>query len=154
MQRIELGTLTFLCDPEATRKAYAAVAESNPEECGCAFCLNYIAARPRTYAPPVGDILKRLGIDPVREAEAYVCGPVKTAWQYAGFVHFIGELVSRNPREAMGTLTSPSDSRMFDVVLMDKGQALVPEAFGESSVVQLEFSVMVPWVLEDPPPWP
>jgi len=154
MDHIEIAGWVLECDPEATRRALAAVPAGAPEACGCLHCRNFATARGATYGPGVRALLDRLGVPPDREAEVYDLGPAER-WGYrqaGGWFHFVGRVV-RDP-----LLDEEPAGRPFAAlapgfqVFFAAGGSLVPDALAGLPVVQLEFEAKVPWVLAEPAP--
>jgi len=140
------------CDPEATRAAYARAERGAPEKCGCDHCLNYIALREQSYPPEALDLIARLGIDHRREAEVYHLARLPNGLhQYGGWFHFVGTF---DGPDAWETDTSgvrrlrpiPVDGR-FSLAFRRDVQ-LAPEWLQGQPLVQLEFLVEVPWILD------
>jgi hypothetical protein len=141
METIQLYRWILKSDPEATRKAYAALLRGWPEECGCKSCQNFIAARKFVYPAEALALFDRLGIAYNREAESYHNGRLESGLHsYGGWFHFVGTIEGgENNFEMVGEHFSISFSTHT---------TLIPRAFGEQPVVQLEFQTEVPWVIE------
>src|SRR5579884_804080 len=67
---IEFGRWRLLCDPAATRQAVTRIPQRAPASCGCSDCQNFLAVH-NVYPAAVLDLLGRLGIESIREAEVY-----------------------------------------------------------------------------------
>jgi hypothetical protein len=145
MEEVQFGPWRLLVDGEATRRAYAGRIGS-PESCGCVECRNFAANRNLAYPAAALDLFARLGIDPQVESEIYYQGPVEGGrHSYGGWFHFIGRI------EDDSFAIQPVGER-FSLFFTNKAVGLVPAAFGDGPVVQLEFYAEVPWVLTDEPP--
>ena len=95
MQSIHFGRWQLSCDPESTRKAYAAAPIGGPEECGCQPCLNFVAARDQICEPDVRAVLEKLGFSHNREVEIYHMARLETGRHlYGGWFHFVGSIIS------------------------------------------------------------
>src|SRR5258708_34786038 len=95
MESIHFGRWQLSCDPESTRKAYAAVLMGGPEECGWQPCLNFVAARDQIYEPDVRAVLEKLGVSHNREVEIYHMARLQTGRHlYGGWFHFVGSIGS------------------------------------------------------------
>jgi hypothetical protein len=57
METIRFGRWELSCDPELTKKAYAAILVGGPEKCGCEPCLNFVASRSLIYGNDVLELL-------------------------------------------------------------------------------------------------
>jgi hypothetical protein len=144
------------CDPEATRTAYAQIESGAPERCGCDYCRNFIALREQSYPREVLDLLAQLGIDYRREAEVYHLARLPGGLhQYGGWFHFIGTFEGPEPWEADASGRRrlhmvPIDDR-FSLTFRREAQ-LAPEPLKDQPLVQLEFAVQIPWILDRPEP--
>jgi hypothetical protein len=74
MQRFEAGGFVAHYDPEATAVAYRGVAQGGASICSCSGCDNFTRLRMQAYPRDFIAILATLGIDPLKEDEAYECG--------------------------------------------------------------------------------
>jgi hypothetical protein len=84
-------------------------------------------------------------VDPRCEAEVYSRGRDESGlYRYGGWFHFVGELETE-----IDKIESVGDHFLF---WLARHVALVPAAFGDSPIVQLEFMAGVPWVLDEPEP--
>jgi hypothetical protein len=130
-------------DATATSAAYAAARPIGPEQCGCLYCRNFIAARDRSYPSELRQLASTVGVIPLTETETFDNGPLELSNPNVrlggGFFHFVGRIV-HDPAVA--------DE---DIYFLTE-RSLLPEAFGDQPVVQVEFSFPVPWVVEEPPP--
>jgi hypothetical protein len=137
----------YECDCEATRAAYAATERGGAASCDCNGCRNFVAARSQIYPARFLELLEKLGIDPLKDAEAYHNarrGPGRH--DYGGWFHFIGQL--------HGT-SNPAVIDFGDGFTASFGRASAPclTAFRDMSLVQLDFhATAVPWVLDEPEP--
>jgi len=144
------------CDTDATRAAYARIENGAPERCGCDHCLNFIAQREQSYPREVLDLLARLGIDYRREAEVYHLARLPSGMhQYGGWFHFVGSFEGPDPWEADASgrrrlRMTPIDGR-FSLTFRRDAQ-LAPDPLKDQPLVQLEFVVHVPWILDRPEP--
>jgi hypothetical protein len=152
MESVRFGGWQLSCDPESTRKAYAAVQTGGPEECGCKPCLNFIAARYQIYDPDVLALLGRLGISPNREVEIYHMARLESGRHlYGGWFHFVGSIVSGDDaaEKVSENIWRPNleeNGEYFSLGFSSKRE-LVREPFAGLPLVQLEFIAKVPWVL-------
>ncbi len=95
MKTLRYGRWEIETDPDATRRAYAAIAKSGAEQCGCEPCLNFIAARNQIYATDFMAMLAELGISADREVEVYHMGRLPSGLHlYGGWFHFAGKILS------------------------------------------------------------
>lgn len=148
MKYVSVGKWRCRCDPETTRQAYASFEERRAEMCGCCYCRNFVAARERVYSVAVRALFERLGIDFTKEAEVYELTRLTSGLHlYGGWFHF----VSRIEEETDDPENHDSVEGPFNIRLHDK-PALVPSSFQGMSLLQLEFTARVPWVLHEPEP--
>lgn len=61
----------FDCDRQATQQAYSSVKARGADTCICRGCRNFVLARDTLYPPQFLELLKSLGIDPLKDAEVY-----------------------------------------------------------------------------------
>jgi hypothetical protein len=125
-------------DADATARAYASARPVGPEACGCADCLNFIAARDASYPADLKQLAATVGVAPLTESEIYVMGVSQrfnpTTRLYGGWFHFVGSIL-KDPG-------GPADQVYFLAQ-----RHLLPASFGSAPVVQAEFNLQVPWVL-------
>jgi hypothetical protein len=90
-------------------------------------------------------VKSNLGVDPRCPAEVYSQGRDQNGLhQYGGWFHLVGELEAEIDNiESVGE---------HFVLWLTRHVTLVPAAFENSSVVQLEFVAGVPWVINEPQP--
>lgn len=151
MQSIEFGKWKLLCDPQLTRQAHECIASGGPESCGCRECLNFAAARSRTYPAEVLSLLNRLGIDPRHESEIWHYNRLEPGLHlYGGFFHFAGSIESEVGEPGPFDMAQ-GDQAPFRLFFVNK-RDLLPESFADLPVVQLEFVARVPWVLRESEP--
>ena len=134
---------TLRYDAQATADAYAAARPVGPEACGCLYCRNFIAAREQAYPPELKWLAETVGVSPLTESEIWEHGATVSERpelrMYGGFFHFVGEIVH-------------DGGEMVEDILFLNSRSLLPRAFGDSSVVHVEFTMNVPWVIGEPPP--
>ena len=148
MEKVVFGRWQISADPEETRRAYECIVTGAPEECGCAYCRNFVAARGHVYSKEVRDLFERLGIRFDRESETYDLGESECGlYLYGGFFHFVG--VIESGRDALEDMSLEPVTGRFSVGFTSQ-VALVPESFRNASVVQLEFLANVPWLIDEP----
>ncbi len=155
MQSIRYGRWEIECNLEATRKAYASVSRSGPEECGCALCRNFAAARAQVYPAGVLRLFEALGISPNREIEIYHMSCLAPGQHlYGGWFHFVGSILSgadawKQVAEHVWQPDLEDLSENFSLGFSSR-VALVRPPFAGLPLVQLEFTAKVRWVLASP----
>jgi hypothetical protein len=123
-----------------------------PEECGCQPCLNFAAARDQIYVPELVTLLEKLGISRSREVEIYHMARLESGRHlYGGWFHFVGSIVSgADAAKQIAEKTWQPDleevGEYFSLGFSSRLE-LVREPFAGLSLVQLEFTAKVPWVL-------
>ncbi|MHB0998634.1 MAG: hypothetical protein ACYC27_05250 [Armatimonadota bacterium] len=149
-------------DRKATLQAYAETSIGSADSCKCLFCRNFVAARESIYPDEFRTLLERLGIDYRKDAEIWEASPDGSCIRfYSGWFHFIGTIVSLNEQKKPShhTLRQTNTKLLggeeligdsFALSFKDKADLAHP-SFKGHSLVQLEFSVEVPWVLNELP---
>ncbi len=153
MIETEFGRWRLRLDVDSTRRAYSSIDVGSPESCGCHPCLNFAANRDANFPSAIRDFLTVAGVPIDREAEIYHnCRLDSGLHSYGGWFHFVGEILSGS--DACTTI----DQQSWTFDLHDFGSnalagpstkiALINPAFDDSNVLQLEFSVEIPWVIQ------
>jgi hypothetical protein len=149
---IEIGRWKIASDVESTRKTYAATLMGGPEECGCTPCLNFAAQRNETYPPDVMRLFEQLGIAANREAEIYHMARLESGKHlYGGWFHFVGSIISgadaaRKIGENIWQPDLEAKSEFFCLGFSARAD-LVRKPFEGLPLVQLEFTVKIPWII-------
>ena len=152
MESVHFGRWELSCDPESTRKAYAAVSMGGPEECGCEPCLNFAAARDQIYESNVRALLEKLGVSPNREVEIYHTARLESGRHlYGGWFHFVGSIISGADaaKQVAENVWQPDLEKTGEYFSLGFSSrlGLVRKPFAGLSLVQLEFTAKVPWIL-------
>jgi hypothetical protein len=139
-----LGEWHFECDPEATKKAYSLVEKGGAASCTCIGCRNFVAARHRIFPKAFLDFLETVGVDPLKDAEAYHNACLAPGrHDYGGWFHFVGRL------NIDGDFAAIDFGDGFTAWL-SKANAPRLSPLKSYSVVQLDFhSDSVPWMLNE-----
>ncbi len=117
------------------------------EGCNCAYCKNYIKAC-ESFSKEVLDFYKMLGIDPQKEGEFMEFEAHTDEHLYMGFYHLVGEIIKK-PSVGIMKWDDLSTVKIDNVDFTFTDELdLVPENFPKP-VFQLEFEVMLPWLLEE-----
>lgn len=143
MEELCLGDQMIRYDREATLAAYGAMASSGADRCGCVHCRNFAAQRDTVYPPEFRALLTQLGIDPNKEGEVYdKVGPFDSRVRpTGGWFYFVGELI--RPGEE---LMQAGDFQYWFQPSFPR-----PPACFIKSVGAIEFSLDIPWVLDEDP---
>ena len=148
-EELNFGPYRIRCDPEATRVAYT---KSPKFTCECPYCKNFIAAWPIIYADEVGNFYKMLGIATCHEDELSQFQSLKNGSQaHSGWAYTVGELITPPFGCVNHLVTSPEDSRQFNVSFSSNFHR-AGEPFMDLPTLKMDFSIIVPWVLKDAPP--
>lgn len=153
MIETEFGRWTLRMDVDSTRVAYSSIDSGSPESCGCHPCLNFAANRDANFPSVIHDFLTTAGIPIDREAEVYhVCRLDSGLHSYGGWFHFVGEILSGSDAyvaidERSGTY-GLHDFGSNALAGVSTNAALVNPAFDGHKILQLEFAVEIPWVID------
>jgi len=149
----EFHNWRFRVEPERTSTAYATSISRGAEDCDCASCRNLVAQRSVEYSQELRTFLQSVGVDPFTEAEAWEAGGLEDGYTYnAGWWHFIGEVEVRG--DALIPLSTEPSGRGRDWELQfwpGREDVKLPQ-LPDAPLVQVGFSVMLPWVLDEPYP--
>jgi hypothetical protein len=157
MAELRIGDQLACYDRDATVAAYAQLQQGWAERCGCSGCRNFIAARAQAFPDAFKTFLAELGIDANKEGEAIYYGPVESNLHfYGGWFYFVGELIEAGER--LTTIPLPGSPPVIQL-LPGPGEgfqfwfstsfARPPAIFG-SCVRAVEFTTLIPWVLDEP----
>jgi len=151
MKIIEYNGWKIEYDDYSTRKIYKSLT-GEPEDCVCNNCKNFILARENFYPEDFKKVLNQLGIDSKKEAELCYFQRIKPRWHhYSGCFFFVGNILKR-PQFVYDTTYEqvPEFKNFAWTFTTDK--YLIPDAFGENPGVQLQWTGLVPWVIDLPDP--
>jgi hypothetical protein len=141
MGRVQIATWIVDADAEATRTAYRQIARGGSEGCTCVRCLNFATSRPGCFPSDVIGILDAVGVDAAKEVEAvHYCRLAAGHHIYGVWFHFVGRFMSGE---------ESTDSVSLDGItwLVRRKRDLIDVAFSSAEVLQLDLSLVVPWVL-------
>jgi len=143
MDAKNLGRWQIEHDPGATRALYATLSAEPREVCTCSVCRNFRALGREAFAPGARAMLLDLGIDSGQPAEIYQVGPSEAGRVLCGgFFHFVGRALTGD-RE---TVAEAEGGLRYFVIATAQ---LVPKPFADHPVLQFEFEVSLPWVLQE-----
>ena len=143
MTEMQVGDQTVRYDREATSAIYASLRNGWAEDCGCVGCRNLAAQRDVIYPASFRELLHQLGIDPNREAEAFLNGPLENGlYYYGGWFFFVGEMVT-----AGELLSHASDSPYFTYFFTRAGHC--PREFRDGPKLAIEFEAHIKWILDE-----
>jgi hypothetical protein len=145
MKRIQISNWIIDVDVEKTKEYYNRITVE--KGCNCIYCRNYIKCC-ETFPKEVLEFYKMLGIDPKKEGEFMEFGIEDDKHLYMCFYHFVGRIVKR----ASDKIRTWDDLNIIEVndteFTFTNNLDLVPEEFPKP-VLQLEFAVKLPWLLEE-----
>ena len=137
-------------DRAATSRAYD-LARGTRHVCDCLYCRNYRVARESARPEGLTEILVSFGIQPAMETEVAELGPVTSGNRlYSGWYSFVGE-VRCDPGDRMLVVPADASTTVEWRIFFTAGRALAFDTFGNVRLVQLEFQVVLPWVLSERP---
>ena len=100
------------------------------------------------------ELLVMLGIDPAKPAELCHYGTSGNPMPTQGWFHFVGHLdEGADAWRQLGESSYTLDAEPFpeiESIGFSSRLALVPEAFADQPLVQLEFEATIPWVTAFP----
>jgi hypothetical protein len=161
---VQIGPWRVEADAEATARAHNRMSAGCPERCGCRYCVNFVATRGGAYPAEALRLFETLGVRQDRESE--ICAPVPLTgaqYLYSGWFHFVGRILDETgpPLISVSQGQGPGSAVVSELrfhaltdhfgILLRPERHLLPEEFGAASVVQLEFTTELPWVLSEPP---
>jgi hypothetical protein len=134
-------------DDELTREIFKDVI-SGPLSCKCGNCKNFTQAREQVYPENFKKVLNQLGIDYQKETEVFQITRIKAGWHlYGGWFHFAGQIKKASENEELSMCGRDSEKPDF-VWSFNNKQDLIPKAFGQNPVVQINWNGKVPWVID------
>ena len=143
MMEMRIDDQTFRYDPEATAAIYARLRTGWAEKCGCVGCRNLLAQRDEVYPSVFRELLRRLGIDLNKEAEAVADGPLGNGLHhYGGWFFFVGEMVT-----AGENISVASESPYFGYFITRGGPC--PNEFREGPKLAVGFEAEFKWILTE-----
>ena len=156
METIAVGRWTLEVDREATEAAFSKIPLGSPESCECDYCKNLVAARDRAYPEEARQLFAQLGIHYRKEAETWEWNRVSPKLHsYGDFFHFLGSVISGGEAvqyvNGTGTFHLERIGEYFDYGFR-RGAELIEYPFKNQAVAQLEFTTLVPWIIEAPDP--
>ena len=140
-----IGGQKIRFDHETTVQLYReTVTASGADCCDCLFCKNFARQRGVIYPEEFNILLARLGVDHLKEWEAFDLGPSDTDSKrrvYGGWFLFCGELLEEPDVRPEGQPFLFWFTKSFPNVS-------VPN---ELKICAVEFLAEIPWVLPEPP---
>ncbi len=152
---IDYKDWTFSSDVELTKSAYKRIERGSADICICDNCRNFSTLRDSAYPDEVKKLFQDLGIDYKKEPEvSYFAKQGNGLHYYSGFFHFRGNYTGKDCCTALPgggynlNLTPITD--VFKIgAHMDNSLSYFED---KESIVQIEFSVELPWALQSTEP--
>jgi hypothetical protein len=136
-------------DPASTADCFARFVEAKP--CECTDCRNFRAAGNAAFTEPFLALAVQLGIDASKPSELCHYGQPGTPSLTHGWFHIVGSIMSgRDAWLQVDENTWHGDLESgfgLSGIGFTSRIHLLPDAFADRPVVQLEFETIVPWVL-------
>jgi len=134
-------------DRERTREGYEQSREYSAKDCGCAGCLNWIAAWPEGVPDEVRKLFMTLGVDPRKPAEVYDMGdPLEdgSMW-HGGWYTFFGKLLEGPDSYDAGRRIPDSSEGSSRFQLGFTSHISFGHSKSTAELLQLEFIARLPW---------
>ena len=142
---MSVGGQKILFDHEATIELYCGtITVPGADSCSCIYCRNFAKQRRAIYPDEFKMLLARLGVDPLKEWEAFELGSGTTEPNhrvYGGWFLFCGELVEGADLHPKGLPFSFCFTTSFP-------NATLPDV---QKTCAVEFFAEIPWVLIEAP---
>jgi hypothetical protein len=141
MTELRIGDQLIQFDREATVPACSKIERGDADRCSCSGCRNFALLRSKVHPEVFRVLLETLGIDPNKEGEAVHYGPKGDLHSYGGWFYLVGKLIEAGERNC----NAGAEFQHFVGTAFPRP----PAAFGKA-VVAIEFTTLLPWVLEEP----
>ena len=153
---VEMGVYRLDIDVDRTREFYA---HEQWFGCGCSGCKNYeraVSVLPET----VRAFLEQFGIDPGKPAEiAVLHSPDGRTILYNGFFHICGSLIEGNDPWIQTKAKSFRLKEAYQISVDEDCSAYIVEKCSlleddfPRPAVQLDITIPLPWLLDEPNPY-
>ena len=151
MKDITIGPWQISYDRQATKAAYKEIKIGGSEDCDCTHCRNFLMLRDKLYPKAAMDIFNNLGIDFKKEVEVFHLAKTQDGLHlYGGWFHFIGN-IKNSSTQNNELIQYISVSENFSVCLQKKIHT-PNSVFKSQPLVQIDFQVKIPWVLDEDEP--
>jgi hypothetical protein len=112
-----------------------------------------VAQRSSEYPEELCSFLEGVGVDPFKEAEVWEVGPLQDGYNYnSGWWHFIGEIESEGEAPVRLDTRRSGRSREWKLGFSAGSGQLKLASLPTAPLVTAEFSMELPWVLDEPYP--
>ncbi|SNS90022.1 hypothetical protein SAMN05446037_102639 [Anaerovirgula multivorans] len=146
MDKYKFGEWIIEFDRVKTEEYYKNICEG----CTCAYCINY-RENLKSLTNDIEEFFSKLGIDPLKEGEFIEFGEIEPGIRhYSGFYHFVGNIID-GPKFSSLHWDKEKMLKVGSYFLGFSDEIeLLPNDFPKP-VVQLEFEVSLPWIIEEKP---
>jgi len=146
MQEIKIHKWILEVDVEKTYEQYKS---AKWDLCDCTDCLNYYKAM-NNPSEEQEELFKKLGIIPSKCVHLSEYGPFEEGLHlYNGCYHIVGKIKEGEPVDTSSwNEENTADINGFSFVFSNDLD-FVPGSFPRP-VIQMDFTVSIPWVIEDP----
>jgi hypothetical protein len=145
MTELQVGDQRIQFDRERTSAIYNSISRGGADECDCLFCKNFAAQRDTIYPAAFQTLLDQLGIDQIKEGEAFEYGPVENGLHlYGGWFYLAGQLIVAGERNV-----SYPDAGGFEFWFTKSCPG--NRHFRDEQWFAIEFATRIPWVLHADP---
>lgn len=139
---MKVGGSEIDVDVDATREAYERLNIPGPEECGCSYCRNWIAARKFVYSTDVVAFLESMGIASGYETEVWEASWDDGRHYYGGWYPFVG----------LVTVLDEDHEKIGEVDFwVSRGVSYGVPWIGSDKVNEIHFSTVIGWLLDESP---
>ena len=154
---VRLGPWALRAQPETTRRLCAQAASAGPAQCDCAYCRNWVAVREQVCPPAYRHFLTALGTDWHHEEEVVHYGRLPAGHHYGGWLYVVAELLEGPDAHAPFASKDGFEVRLEPLegtfsMGVSRRTSVTPYNLEGLPLLQLEFSVIAPWVLAEPEP--
>lgn len=151
MRRVSIGPWVISADAETTQAIHSRLSAGEGEPCSCSECRNFFAVAEETYPAGAKALFRELGAEPlfVSEISHLGRGPDGKCG-LVGWFHVVGTVEGPPPPVSHTHEGYPITDEFRVWAWAD--DMLAPELFRSHLLVQIEFSISVPWVLPESPP--
>ncbi len=140
--QMSIGEIVLDVDVEATRHSYATIVTPGPEECGCAYCRNWLVQRESAYPQSVRELLIQMGIRFGFETEVWDVPSADYRRFCSGWYPFIGHIVKKAENQKIEDME----------VWISEGLSYSVPWLVSNNAHELHFSTIVDWILNGPEP--
>ena len=143
----------FRAEVNETQKAYSSDLLKGAEACICSYCRNLVAQREKEYPLELCAFLEAVGVNPFKEAEVWSVPSNKDGLCFSvGYWYFIAEVEEEGDSEFKIDPNKERENGEWHLAITPGATTWMCKALPESPIVQIEYNVDLPWVLNEAPP--